>query len=107
MTQTQFVCFVLILALATALTRCLPFWIFDREASRPKIIDYLGKTLPAAMMGLLVVYCFKDLNFREMHELLPALCASACVVFLHLWKKNTMLSIAAGTAVYMVLIRIL
>ena len=69
-------------------------------------MDDLGKMLPAAMMGLLVVYCLKDYSFTDIGQILPAGAAVLCVVLLHLWRKNTILSIAAGTAVYMALIRV-
>ena len=107
MSELQFIALVLLLALATALTRFLPFLIFGKKGKSPMIIDYLGLVLPAAMMGLLVVYCFKDTDIGAMHELLPALAASASVVGVHLWKRNTALSIVLGTAVYMVLLRVL
>ena len=106
MTDVQFVALTFILALATAITRFLPFLIFGSSEKTPAFVNYLGRVLPAAMMGLLVVYCFKDIQFTA-SELIPALAASAAVVGLHLWKRNTILSIAIGTAVYMVLIRVM
>lgn len=107
MSDTQFLLLVLILAVSTALTRFLPFLIFGRGSKSPAVIEYLGKVLPAAMMGLLVVYCFKDVDFQNRGELIPALAASLSVVGIHLWRRNTILSIVLGTAVYMVLIRVL
>lgn len=105
MTDTQFIIIVIVLASATFLTRALPFLLFGSREQMPKAIDYLGKVLPAAMMGLLVVYCFKDTNFGQMQEVLPLLIASAVVAGIHLWKRNFILSIVLGTAVYMILIR--
>lgn len=105
MTDMQFIIIVVVLALATLFTRALPFLLFGSREKMPKVIDYLGKVLPAAMMGLLVVYCFKDTNFSQMQEVLPFLIASAVVAGIHLWKRNFILSIVLGTAVYMILIR--
>lgn len=107
MTETQFVITVVVFALSVQITRALPFVIFRDASHLPKIIEYLGKVLPAAMMGLLVVYCFKDMNFTVVSEIVPALVAAVVVVTLHLWKRNTVLSISAGTILYMVLIRVM
>ena len=107
MNDIQFLELTLLLALATAITRFLPFILFRRSDKTPKIIDYLGKVLPAAMMGLLVIYCFKDISFGTTAEFLPAAAAAAAVVLIHLWKRNTILSISSGTILYMVLIRII
>ena len=89
------------------LTRFLPFLVFGKQGKTPKIIDYLGKVLPAAMMGLLVAYCFKNVRVTDWRELVPALVACGAVVGLHLWKRNTILSIGLGTVVYMILIRVM
>ena len=98
---------IVIFALATQITRWLPFVIF-RDADRlPPMIEYLGKVLPAAMMGLLVVYCYKDYDFASAGEALPALIAGGLVAAVHLWKRNTVLSIALGTIAYMALIRLI
>lgn len=107
MNNTRFILLVLILAVSTAFTRVAPFLLFDRQKKTPAIIDYLGKVLPAAMMGLLVVYCFKDVDVKAAASLVPTAAASVSVVLLHLWKRNTILSIALGTAVYMILIRLM
>lgn len=106
MTDVQFLITVAVLAFSVALTRFLPFLVFGNGRT-PKIVDYLGKVLPAAMMGLLVVYCFKDVDFGSVGSLVPTLVASACVAVVHLLKRNTVLSITAGTAVYMLLIRVI
>lgn len=107
MNSREFVIIVLVFALSVQVTRWLPFLIF-RDADRlPKLIEYLGKVLPAAMMGLLVVYCYKDYSFVVASEIIPAIIAGIMVVVLHLWKRNTVLSIGVGTAIYMILIRIM
>ena len=106
MTQFQILLTVLALAAGTLLTRWLPFLLFPDQKEPPKIVLYLGRVLPAASMGLLVVYCFKNVTWLSGNHGLPELLASAAVVGLHLWKRNVLLSIAGGTAVYMVLLRL-
>ena len=69
------------------------------------MVTYLGKVLPYAVMGMLVVYCMKDVRFTELSELLPTVLASVTVAGLHAWKRNTLLSILAGTVLYMVLVQ--
>lgn len=106
MTQLQILLTVLALAAGTLLTRWLPFLLFPDQKEPPKLVLYLGRVLPAASMGLLVVYCFKNVTWLSGNHGLPELLASAAVVGLHLWKRNVLLSIAGGTAVYMVLLRV-
>lgn len=107
MSNAQFIGMVIVMAIAVQLTRGIPFAVFGQKSELPKIIEYLGKVLPAAMMGLLVVYCFKDYNYSDYTQILPAIAGAVTVVGIHLWKRNTVLSIAVGTAVYMVLLRII
>jgi len=94
-------------AVATMLTRFLPFLIFRAYGDKPtpKFITYLGKALPAAIFGMLVVYCLKDVSVVSSPHGIPELIGIAVIVALHLWKKNMLLSIAAGTVVYMLLIQ--
>lgn len=105
MTDMQFAALVLILAAATAATRALPFVIFRETDRQPVFVEYLGRVLPAAMMGLLVVYCYKDVSISESIQLISTAVASAAVVAVHLLRHNTILSIVAGTAVYTLLLR--
>lgn len=105
MTRFQILLTVLALAAGTLLTRWLPFLLFPDQKEPPKIVVYLGRVLPAASMGLLVVYCFKNVTWLSGTHGLPELLASAVVVGLHLWKRNVLLSIAGGTAVYMLLVQ--
>ncbi|MBQ7108361.1 MAG: AzlD domain-containing protein [Clostridia bacterium] len=94
-------------ALVTALLRFLPFLMFSDSEKTPRIIKKLNKTLPFAVMGMLVVYCFKDINFLSYTSFLPALIAGALVVGLYLWKRNTLISIASGTVCYMLLVQLI
>ena len=94
------------MALGTALTRFLPFAAFSSgEKEPPAFIRYLGKALPAAIFGMLVVYCLRNVDpFSGLHGV-PELAGVAVTVALHLWKKQTLLSIAGGTACYMLLLQ--
>ena len=91
-----------IVVFGTMLTRFLPFLIFGRKKEAPKYIQYLGKVLPAAVFGLLVVYCLKDVNLFTGSHGLPEAIAILVVVLLHVWKRQMLLSIAGGTVCYMV-----
>lgn len=92
-------------ALVTAATRFLPFLIFRGGKKTPDIIVYLGKVLPYAIMGMLVVYCMKDVSFGSSPYGIPELLGCAVVAVLHLWKRNSLLSIGAGTVFYMLLVQ--
>ena len=104
MTTTQSILTIAAVVLATMLTRFLPFLVFPEGRTPPAAITYLGTVLPYAVIGLLVVYCLKDAVFTSWHGL-PELIAIAFIVVLHKWRKNTLLSIAAGTILYMVLVQ--
>lgn len=88
------------------LTRFLPFLLFPSGKPIPSYIKYLGKVLPAAVFGLLVVYCLKDANLFSGSHGLPELIAIIVVIFLHLWKRQMLLSIAGGTICYMLLVQL-
>lgn len=95
---------IVIIALVTALLRFAPFIILQGKKT-PKVIRYLGLVLPYATMGMLVVYCLKEVNFTSPANFVPAAVATAVVVLTYVWKKNTLISIIGGTAVYMILIQ--
>ena len=97
---------VLICAGVTLALRAAPFFFFGGKGGVPKLIAALGRTLPAAIMAALVVYCLKGVPFGTFHDGAKQLLAAAVVVIVHLFRRNTLLSIAAGTAVYMILIRL-
>lgn len=104
MTTTQRIITVSVVVLGTMLTRFLPFLVFPENKTPPKSIAYLGTVLPYAAIGLLVVYCLKDAVFSSYHAL-PELIAILFIVLLHKWKNNTLLSIGAGTVLYMILVQ--
>ncbi|WP_308162529.1 AzlD domain-containing protein [Bacillus sp. ISL-7] len=79
---------------------------FSHRVSLRRIVQYLGKVLPAAVIGLLVIYCFKDVSLISGSHGLPELIGVVVVALLHLWKKNMLLSIAGGTIVYMILVQL-
>ena len=87
----------------TILLRFLPFLVFRKRT--PPYIAYLGRVLPAAIIGMLVVYCLKDVSIAAAPHGIPELAAAACVVLLQVWKRNSLVSILCGTALYMVLIQ--
>lgn len=93
------------LAAATLITRFLPFLLFPSGKETPKYMEYLGKTLPYATIGLLVVYCLKDVDISGFNHGLPELIAVSAIVVLHWWKGNSLLSIGVGTLFYMVLVQ--
>ena len=95
---------VVVCALVTAMTRFLPFLIFRKKT--PAIITYLGKVLPCAIMGMLVVYCMKDVNFLGGCYGIPELLGCAITIGLHVWKRNSLLSIGVGTVSYMLLVQL-
>lgn len=105
MTTMQAVASIAVMAAVTFLTRALPFLLFGRNGKPPRVVLYLGKYLPPAVIAMLIVYCLKDTNFASPAGWAPSLIAGAAVVALHLWKKNDMLSILGGTVLYMVLVQ--
>ena len=104
LTTTQALVIAGAVTLGTIITRFLPFLLFPDNKPIPKVVEYLGRTLPAAMMGLLVVYCLKDVPGSG-HYGIPELIAILFIVALHKWKKSTLLSIGGGTVLYMVLVQ--
>jgi branched-subunit amino acid transport protein AzlD len=96
---------IIMLMLGTMCTRFLPFIFFRADRATSPYIQRLGKVLPYAVIGLLVVYCLKDVSFISGSYGLPEFISILVIVVLHLWKKNTLISIFAGTLTYMVLIQ--
>lgn len=106
MTLTQQIITIALVAIATMLTRFLPFIIFPAGRETPKFIQYLGKALPAAVFGMLIIYCLKNVSIFEGSHGIPELISIAVVIGLHLWKRKMLLSIAAGTILYMLLVQL-
>lgn len=105
MTTTQLLLTVAAIAAATLLTRALPFLLFPPGKRTPQFIVYLGAVLPYAVIGMLVVYCFKTVSVAAWPYGIPEAISGAFVVFMHKWKHNLLLSIGGGTALYMVLVQ--
>lgn len=96
---------ILVITLVTAALRFIPFFIFSGNKPVPKYITYLGKVLPYSIMAMLVVYCLKGTSLLKAPFGLPELISVALVVVLHVWKRNTLMSIICGTLCYMILIQ--
>ena len=92
--------------LGTVITRFLPFVVFSSGNQPPAYVRYLGRMLPSAALGLLVIYCLKDVSWLAGNHGFPQLSAIAAVVALHLWKRQMLLSIAGGTIFYMLLVQL-
>ena len=107
MTLTQKILTIALCTLATALTRFLPFLVFNEKRSTPNYIIYIGKALPAAIFSMLIVYCLKGVTLFTGTYGIPEAIAITTVVALHLWKRQILLSIAGGTVCYMLLVQML
>lgn len=106
LTPVQTLIMILAVALGTMVTRFVPFLLFPDKKEPPRVITYLGRTLPPAMMGLLVVYCLRNVSFTAPAFGIPEAAAIALTVGLHLWKRNVLLSIGGGTALYIFLVQV-
>ena len=91
------------MSIVTILLRFLPFIVFRKQT--PQYISYLGKVLPPAIIGMLVIYCLKDIKPFTHPFGVTELIAGACVAAIHVWKRNSLISILAGTIIYMVLVQ--
>lgn len=97
---------IAVIALVTASLRFIPFLIWNGNRKSPDIIVKLGRLLPYAIMGMLVIYCVKDISFTSVSGFLPTLIAAAIVTLIYIWKRNTLISIVAGTLAYMLLVQL-
>ena len=93
--------------LGTMMTRFLPFLFFPGDRPTPEYVQYLGKVLPSAVFAMLVVYCYKDVDFLTGSHGIPELIAVGITILVHLWKRQMLLSIAGGTISYMLLVQFL
>lgn len=102
---THSILLIAVASLVTALLRFLPFLIFGKRET-PEFVSYLGKVLPFAVMGMLVIYCLRNISFAASPYGIPELISCVLVALLHLWRRNTLLSIIGGTACYMLLVQL-
>lgn len=105
MTLTQQIITIGMVVLGTMITRFLPFFIFPADKPTPKYIQYLGKILPGAVFGMLVIYCLKNVSILNGSHGIPEVISIILVILLHLYKRQMLLSIAGGTVCYMLLIQ--
>ena len=96
---------IAVMAVVTFLTRALPFLLFDRGESPPRLVLYLGRVLPPAIIAMLIIYCLRGVSFLTPGGWVPQLLCVGVVVVLHLWKHNNLLSIFGGTVLYMALVQ--
>lgn len=96
---------IAVAAVCTFFTRLVPFALFGRKRQVPRIVLFLGNVLPPAIIATLIIYCLKNVNLLNFPSGIPELLSIALVVLLHLWKRNTLLSVGAGTICYMILIQ--
>ncbi len=106
MSNLSVLAMILVIALVTAGLRFLPFWVFGRGRKVPGFVGYLGRVLPYAIMAMLVVYCLKGVSLVKAPFGLPELISVVLVAVIHVWKRNTLLSIVCGTGCYMVLVQV-
>ena len=105
LTAGQAIAAIAVMAVVTFLTRALPFILFDHGEAPPKVVLYLGRVLPPAVIAMLIVYCLKGISFAAPGGWVPTLLAGGAAVLLHLWKGNDLLSIFGATVLYMVLVQ--
>ena len=106
MTVSEQIITVALCVVGTMTTRFLPFVVFSSRRPTPKYVQYLGKVLPGAIFGMLVVYCLKDVSIINYSHGIPEAIAIVITVLLHLWMRQMLLSIAGGTVVYMLLVQL-
>jgi branched-subunit amino acid transport protein AzlD len=107
MTLTEQIITIGLCILGTMATRFLPFLVFSENRTTPAFIQYIGKFLPSAVFGMLVIYCLKNVSFLSGTHGIPELIAIVVTVVLHKWKRQMLLSIAGGTVCYMLLLHLL
>lgn len=107
MTALQYAAIIGAVAVGTMLTRFLPFLAFGREKPAPKYVQYLGKALPGAALGLLVIYCVRNVDVTAGNHGIPMFAAMLITTGLHIWRRNMLLSIGVGTAAYILMINLI
>lgn len=104
LTTEKAIIVIVVAAVCTFATRLFPFALFGGKKEVPKFVKYLGDILPVAIIGILIIYCLRDFMNGDINIIIPQLIAVAATALIHLWKRNTLLSIAVGTIGYMLLI---
>ena len=104
--MNYFILMIVVASVCTILLRALPFLIFGGKREILEIVHYLGRVLPPAIMVILVIYCLKGISFLNSPYGIPELLSVAVVVLLHVWKRNILLSVGLGTALYMFLVQV-
>ncbi|HHX13878.1 MAG TPA: branched-chain amino acid transporter AzlD [Clostridiales bacterium] len=102
----EIIIMIIALAAGTMITRFTPFLLFPEGKTQPAVITWLGKALPPAMMGLLVIYCLRHVSFTAAPHGLPEFLAIGAIALVHLWRRNVLLSIGGGTVLYMILVQL-
>ena len=106
MTLNQQIITIALCVLGTMTTRFLPFLVFGEKRETPRYIQYIGKLLPSAVFGMLIVYCLRNVDFLGGVHGIPEIIAIVITVVLHLWRRQMLLSIAGGTVCYMLLVQL-
>jgi branched-subunit amino acid transport protein AzlD len=106
LTPLETIIMILAIAAGTQLTRWLPFLLFPENRQPPAVVTYLGRVLPPAVMGLLVIYCLKGVSLIAAPHGIPEAVGIAVTALLHRWKGNVLISIAGGTVIYMLLVQV-
>lgn len=91
--------------LGTMITRFLPFVFFRGQRQAPAFVLFLGRNLPPAIFGMLVVFSLKNISFISGTRGIPELLAIGFIIIIHKWKRQMLLSISAGTIFYMILVQ--
>ena len=107
LTMGQAIASIAVMAVVTFLTRYIPFLLFDRKGNPPKIVLYLGRVLPPAIIMMLIIYCLRNVSFTSGSHGIPELLCVAVAAVLHWWKGNNLLSIFTATVLYMFLVQAL
>ena len=105
LTMGQAIASIAVMAVVTFLTRYIPFLLFDRKGNPPKIVLYLGRVLPPAIIMMLIIYCLRGISFTSGSHGIPELLCVAVAAVLHWWKGNNLLSIFTATVLYMILVQ--
>ena len=105
MTVTQHIIIIGMVLLGTVITRLSPFLVFPPNKPTPKYVQYLGKVLPSAVLGMLVIYCLKNVSFLSGNHGIPEMISIALIVLVHFWLKQMLFSITLGTVCYMLLVQ--